>query len=643
MKTYKVLLVFCLGLFNPVSIQGQLKLGGNPHEIHPYALLEMDSNTMGLLLPRMTTQQRNQAFSFPLPPGLLIFNEDTQQIDVVISENQWQPIPSTSNVTVPVLWEDFKLKIGSAPAVDLSSLKPSPPQLLSLSNHRLSLENGGRVDLSSYVDPPQQLSLQSNTLILERGGQVVLPNPSVAPQTLSLANDILVLDRGGQVDLSRYVDSPQRLSIEGNVLFLEQGGQVVLPSTTVDSQTLSLENDILILQQGGAVDLSRYNTPPQQLDLQDTTLSITNGGSVDLRPLFPVQETTATPQLSWSPVDEQTTQLQMNNESAVTLQVSGNLTFSYPTSTTLVIESTQTSITTATPFRTIDGVTRNASGTLAMDHFLFGSETMDNQTGADDNARFFFHKEKAAFRAGYASGSGWNESNLGDYTWAANYRTEAKGHRSVALGNSTIAESFSETVMGSYNTLSEVKDKEDWVPNTRLLTLGNGQSASERSNALVVLKNGNFGFNTDQFGEGATHVLALGAGTPPTSNTASSVQLYVRNDTGRFELFVMDSGGNETQLSPHRFELMEASDPMAWSFYSQNKAQDRIINVDMLAALRELEKVVGKPLVFLADGRGNPIKNEVKTPSVAEEIAELKARIRMLEEKLLALLPNANK
>ena len=399
--------MFCLGLFNPVSIQGQLKLGGNPHEIHPYALLEMDSNTMGLLLPRMTTQQRNQAFSFPLPPGLLIFNEDTQQIEVVISENQWQPIPFASNATVPVLWEDFKLKIGSAPAVDLSSLKPSPPQFLSLSNHQFSLENGGRVDLSSYVDPPQQLSLQSNTLILERGGQVVLPNPSVAPQTQSLANDILVLDRGGQVDLSRY------------------------------------------------------NIPPQQLDLQDTTLSLTNGGSVDLRPLFPVQETTVPPQLSWSPVDEQITQLQMNNESAVTLQVSGNLTFSYPTSTTLLIESTQTSITTATPFRTIDGVTRNASGTLATDHFLFGSETMDNQTGADDNARFFFHKEKAAFRAGYASGSGWNESNLGDYTWAANYRSEAKGHRSVALGNSTIAESFSETVMGSYNTLSEVKDKDD--------------------------------------------------------------------------------------------------------------------------------------------------------------------------------------
>ena len=176
-----------------------------------------------------------------------------------------------------------------------------------------------------------------------------------------------------------------------------------------------------------------------------------------------------------------------------------------------------------------------------------------------------------------------------------------------------------------------------------MLTLGNGQNASERSNALVVLKNGNFGFNTDQFGEGATHVLALGAGTPPTSNTASSVQLYVRNDTGRFELFVMDSGGNETQLSPHRFELTEASDPMAWSFYSQNKAQDRIINVDMLAALRELEKVVGKPLVFLADGRGNPIKNEIKTPPIAKEIAELKARIRMLEEKLLALSPNSNK
>lgn len=167
----------------------------------------------------------------------------------------------------------------------------------------------------------------------------------------------------------------------------------------------------------------------------------------------------------------------------------------------------------SSPFQLQNGVIDNSNGAYATLHFLVGAPTMDNQTGPDDDARLFFNKDKAAFRAGYASNDSWNEKNLGDYSFADYYRTEAKGHRSVALGNSTIAESFSETVLGSYNAISYETDKDDWKPNTRLFTLGNGSSNSNRSNALVILKNGNTGFNSSAFGTGAEKVLSIGADT----------------------------------------------------------------------------------------------------------------------------------
>lgn len=158
----------------------------------------------------------------------------------------------------------------------------------------------------------------------------------------------------------------------------------------------------------------------------------------------------------------------------------------------------------------------------------------------------------------------------------------------MALGNTTVAQSFSEIVLDSYNTLASTKDKDDWVPEGRLLTVGNGSSPSARSDTVVILKNGNFGFNTAHFGDQGEKVIAIAKGKAPTSATTSAVQLYVVTDTlERAALMVMDSKGNATELSPHRFELVSPSEPMAGSFYAKNDRLNRVINVDMLAALRE--------------------------------------------------------
>ncbi len=83
------------------SLNAQIKLGDNIETISPYALLELESVEKGLLIPRLSTEQRSTFFGDDVPPGLLIFNTDTQKIQYVRS--QLSPITKQ----VEILWENI--------------------------------------------------------------------------------------------------------------------------------------------------------------------------------------------------------------------------------------------------------------------------------------------------------------------------------------------------------------------------------------------------------------------------------------------------------------------------------------------------------------------------------------------------------
>lgn len=76
-------LLFCaLCFFIGVQSHCQLKIGGDPYRIHPYALLELESSERALLLPRLSTTERDRSFTAPIPVGMLLFNTDTQHLEV---------------------------------------------------------------------------------------------------------------------------------------------------------------------------------------------------------------------------------------------------------------------------------------------------------------------------------------------------------------------------------------------------------------------------------------------------------------------------------------------------------------------------------------------------------------------------------
>ena len=182
-------------------------------------------------------------------------------------------------------------------------------QALSLSGNTLTLEDGGTVDLTPYLDntDDQQItdfSLSGNivTLTLEDGGTQTVDLSgfvSTDDQALSLSGNTLTLEDGGTVDLTPYLDNTDDqqitdFSLSGNIvtLTLEDGGTQTIDLTgfvSTDDQNLTLTGNTLEIEDGNTVDLSGYldNTDDQNLtgatltgtDLQ---IDIENGGSANV-------------------------------------------------------------------------------------------------------------------------------------------------------------------------------------------------------------------------------------------------------------------------------------------------------------------------------------------------------------------------
>tara|TARA_B100000683_G_C12480494_1_gene551194 strand:- start:127 stop:2235 length:2109 start_codon:yes stop_codon:yes gene_type:complete len=93
----------------------------------------------------------------------------------------------------------------------------------------------------------------------------------------------------------------------------------------------------------------------------------------------------------------------------------------------------------------------------------------------------------------YSTSMGNSTDATGNYSTAMGYNTYAKADYSTAMGRYTDAQSFTETVIGQYNTSYTPNSNWNWNSSDRLFVIGNGTSSNAKSDAIVVLKNGNTG------------------------------------------------------------------------------------------------------------------------------------------------------
>ena len=182
MKQFYFFTVAIVFLLFSQNSWGQIKLGESPDYIDPSALLELESTTKGLLLPRMTSAQRDALPMDTSPVGLLIYNTDLHEIQYLFEvtltnakgekrqELRWESatddtIPFT-RPTNPVagqlfydtgtaqlnLWDGSQWVVVSANNANSGAVTTTLSyQTLSLVGNQLTISNGNSIDLSSLV------------------------------------------------------------------------------------------------------------------------------------------------------------------------------------------------------------------------------------------------------------------------------------------------------------------------------------------------------------------------------------------------------------------------------------------------------------------------------------------------------------
>ena len=185
-------------------------------------------------------------------------------------------------------------------------------------------------------------------------------------------------------------------------LTIADGNTVDLSSidTDTDDQTLSLSGTDLTIEDGNTVDLSSIDTDTddQTLSLSGTDLTIDDGNTVDLSSIVP---------------------------------------------------------TVVSVFDTLGGVVLPGSAVdETSDDFVFGSDQLDDDGNSDHDARFFFDKSLSAFRAGESSGTEWDESNIGQYSFASGFATKANDDYTTAMGFNTKASKNYATALGASTVAS---------------------------------------------------------------------------------------------------------------------------------------------------------------------------------------------
>ncbi len=85
---------------------------------------------------------------------------------------------------------------------------------------------------------------------------------------------------------------------------------------------------------------------------------------------------------------------------------------------------------------------------------LYGLSVCPPIPATGDGTRIMFYPCKAAFRAGHVSGTQWDNSSVGDFSWAGGDDTIASGFGSFAFGQSTTVSATLAAGFGSGNTVS---------------------------------------------------------------------------------------------------------------------------------------------------------------------------------------------
>ena len=101
----------------------------------------------------------------------------------------------------------------------------------------------------------------------------------------------------------------------------------------------------------------------------------------------------------------------------------------------------------------------------------------------------------SASRAEAAVSLGLNASAIGKNSMSIGANSYAKGNESLATGYHATSLSYRQITLGSYNTEKTDSSLDTWVDTDPIFVIGNGKDSNNRSDAVVVAKNGDTTIN----------------------------------------------------------------------------------------------------------------------------------------------------
>ncbi|HUR32106.1 MAG TPA: hypothetical protein VMZ69_11795, partial [Saprospiraceae bacterium] len=131
--------------------------------------------------------------------------------------------------------------------------------------------------------------------------------------------------------------------------------------------------------------------------------------------------------------------------------------------------------------------------------------------------RMMWYPDKAALRAGFTPGTGWDKDNIGTYSTAFGYGTKANGQYSTAMGFGSTASSSFTTAMGYNSTAngagSTAMGENSTASGTNSTAMGYGTTASNSYTTAM-------GYGTNANGYGAT---AIGNQTTSSGEASTAI------------------------------------------------------------------------------------------------------------------------
>ena len=166
--------------------------------------------------------------------------------------------------------------------------------------------------------------------------------------------------------------------------------------------------------------------------------------------------------------------------------------------------------------------------------------------------------------------------------------------------------------------------------------INNGQETPLRIRA----SGGVFKFNTSetpQSGNPRTaRALVIGPSEQGSITQGLTNATALQNRGG--ELYAVDHDHNNTQITPHNWELIDAgpSEELAWTYWSQrpnpdNNDEMQGINVDMAKVIRKVEDLVGEKLVYTENSNMDDHTHQTIIADIQTALANLTTRIEALE------------